>query len=615
MMRTEKFDVVVVGGGHAGVEAAHAAARLGVDVALVTMSVETIAQMSCNPAIGGLAKGQIVREIDALGGLMGRAIDQAGIQFRMLNRSKGPAVWGPRAQADKRYYQQVVCGWLKNTEGLTIIEDTVTELLVMNSRVGGVDCVSGRRIKAQAVVLTAGTFLRGLMHTGPDRQPGGRFGEPAAQQLSGSLEKAQLRLGRLKTGTPARIDAQSIDYQRLEEQPGDAEPVPFSFLTETIDQEQVNCWITYTNARTHEIIRENLYRAPLYTGQITSTGPRYCPSIETKILRFADKHRHQLFLEPEGRNSNWIYCNGLSTSLPRDVQEEMVHSVAGLEQARILRYGYAIEYDYLPPLQMRATLESKVVGGLFAAGQINGTSGYEEAAGQGLLAGVNAARLVQGKELVTLPRDQAYIGVMIDDLVTKGIDEPYRMFTSRAEYRLLLRSDNADRRLTPVGRSWGLVDEERWTCFEKKRGQIEKINLYLQQQKIQGKALTEWLSRQNRDINWLWANDREIAAQGFDKSAAQALVNDIKYAGYVEKQRRLIERFQRAERMKLPQDYDYRRILQLRYEAQEKLNQVQPINLGQASRVVGVNPADITVLMIHFHTKTDGSNKERTVKS
>lgn len=602
-MTTDNFDVVVVGGGHAGVEAVHAAARLGVNAALVTMDAATIAQMSCNPAIGGLAKGQIVREIDALGGLMGLVIDAAGIQFRMLNRSKGPAVWGPRAQADKQLYQQIMRTMLDDCENLTIIEDTVGQLKVSNGKIKGVFCESGRELKAAAVILTTGTFLRGLMHTGPEQRPGGRWGEPAAQRLSDSMIKAGLHLERLKTGTPARIEADSIDYDRLDKQPGDEKPTPFSFMTAAIEQEQINCWITYTNAQTHEIIRKNLDRAPLYTGQITSVGPRYCPSIETKIVRFADKSRHQLFLEPEGRDSNWIYVNGLSTSLPCDVQEQMLHSVTGLEQAKILRFGYAIEYDYAPPLQIRATLQSKQIEGLFLAGQINGTSGYEEAAGQGLLAGVNAAHLVRDKELVTLRRDQAYIGVMIDDLVTKGVDEPYRMFTSRAEHRLLLRSDNADERLTPVGRSWGLVDDKRWKCFEARQKQIEQISRYIQQRKIQGKTLTQLLRRQNRDADWLWANDEEIADKGFDKRAAERLINDVRYTGYIEKQKRLTERFIKAESMKLPRDFDYRQIEQLRHEAQARFNQVQPQTLGQASRIVGISPADIMVLMIHLQQK------------
>ena len=599
-MKNQKFDVIVVGGGHAGVEAAHAASRLGCKTALVTMEVNRIAQMSCNPAIGGLAKGQIVREVDALGGLMGLAADEAGIQFRMLNRRKGPAVWGPRAQTDKWAYIEIVRSLLKRVENLTIIEDAVAELEFAQGRVAGVVCESGQRLIAGAVVITTGTFLRGLLHTGAEQAPGGRYGEPAAEHLSASLEQAGLQLERLKTGTPPRIDAESIDYEKLDKQQGDEVPAPFSFMTEKIEREQICCWISYTNSHTHEIIQSNLDQAPLYTGQIQSTGPRYCPSIETKIIRFADKERHQIFLEPEGLHTNWIYCNGISTSLPKSVQDNVVRSIAGLERAKILQYGYAIEYDYVPPIQIRTTLESKTVTGLFLAGQVNGTSGYEEAAGQGLLAGVNAARQIQGKDLVTLRRDQAYIGVMIDDLVTRGIDEPYRMFTSRAEYRLLLRADNADVRLTPLAREWDLVDDLRWEKFQQKQQQTREIQTYLKHQKTDGKELEQLLRQQDRDVDWLLNIDPDLAAKEYDQFALQQVVNDVRYAGYVEKQNRLVERFKRAESMKLPADLDYHQVEHLRFEAQEKLHRVQPTNLGQASRISGINPADITVLMVYL---------------
>jgi len=602
------YDVIVVGGGHAGAEAAYSAWRLGARTALVTMSKATIAQMSCNPAIGGLAKGQIVREIDALGGLMGLAADEAGIQFRMLNRSKGPAVWGPRAQADKQLYQETVRAMLEASAGLVLIEDTAAQLRVRDKAVTGVVCASGRELGADAVVLTTGTFLRGLMHLGTEQEPGGRYGDAAANELSASLREAGLDLGRLKTGTPARLDGETIDFSRLEAQCGDEEPRPFSFLNERIAQEQVCCHITFTNRQTHEIIRRNLDRAPLYTGQIQSTGPRYCPSIETKLVRFADKERHQVFLEPEGRDTNWVYCNGVSTSLPRDVQEAMIHSIAGLEEAGILRYGYAIEYDYVPPLQIRATLEAKAVGGLFLAGQINGTSGYEEAAAQGLMAGVNAVRHVRKMDGVTLRRDEAYIGVMIDDLVTKGVDEPYRMFTSRAEHRLLLRADNADERLTPLGREWGLVGDERYGRFTEKQGQLQEIRQYLREHRLghDGTVLEQRLRQPGHDVGWLLAQDGELAGRGYQRDALQQAINDARYVGYIDKQQRLIERSRRAQGMRLPAEFDYHSISQLRFEAQEKLNVVQPMDLGQAARVTGINPADITVLMIHFQKQGQG---------
>jgi tRNA uridine 5-carboxymethylaminomethyl modification enzyme len=492
---TQDFDCVVIGAGHAGVEAAHAAARIGARTCLVTLSRATIAKMSCNPAIGGLAKGQIAREVDALGGLMGLATDAAGIQFRLLNRSKGPAVQSPRAQTDKYRYQDFMRDRLEETSNLSIVEAMASDVLTEGRQVCGIRCNNGMILTAPTVIVTTGTFLRGLMHIGPEQIPGGRLGEPSAHELSQSLARIGLELRRLKTGTPVRLDARTVDLDKLEIQLGDPEPAPFSFLTDRIDRPQTPCWITYTNEQIHQLIRDNLDRAPLYTGQIQSVGPRYCPSIETKIVRFADKDRHQVFLEPEDEARTTIYCNGISTSLPRDVQERMLELMPGTERARIVHYAYAIEYDYCPPVQLQPSLETKKVDGLFLAGQINGTSGYEEAAGQGIIAGINAARKLQGQEPLVLGRDQAYIGVLIDDLLTKGIDEPYRMFTSRAEYRLALRSDNADRRLTPLGRAMGLVEESRWARFQSKLQAIEGLKQHLQSTRSEGVSLWDLLRR------------------------------------------------------------------------------------------------------------------------
>ena len=607
----KNFDIIVVGAGHAGCEAAHVAARLGMNVALLTMSKETIAQMSCNPAIGGLAKGQIVREIDALGGLMGLAIDATGIQFRMLNRSKGPAVWGPRAQADKWLYKAKIRNMLEPLEQLTIIEETISRLLVHNNRIVGVTGNSGTTYHAPVVILTTGTFMQGLMHIGLEQKAGGRVGEKAATDISQSLRDLGLELERLKTGTPPRLAAESIDFDRLTLQPGDDKPIPFSFLNDQIDRPRKNCWITYTNETTHEIIKRDLDHAPMYSGQIESTGPRYCPSIETKVVRFADKARHMIFLEPEGLQSNSIYCNGISTSLPAQTQEEMVHSIVGLENAKFLRYGYAVEYDYLPPDQIRATLECKKISGLFLAGQINGTSGYEEAAGQGLMAGFNAARQLRDLEPVILQRDQAYIGVLIDDLVTKGLDEPYRMFTSRAEHRLILRSDNADQRLTPLGREWGLVNDHRWQVFKQKQQQLSQISEHLSNTRHQGKTLAKCLTQKGCDQTWLLQNDQTLADQNIPAPLLEQAINDIRYHGYVEREHRLIERRRKTETMPLPKDFDYHTLPQLRFEAQEKLNRFQPATLGQAARINGINPPDITILMIYLDHSRKKTSKAK----
>lgn len=595
-----EFDCIVIGGGHAGVEAAHAAAIIGAKTALITISKDTIAKMSCNPAIGGLAKGQIAREVDAMGGLMGLAIDATGIQFRTLNRSKGPAVQSPRAQADKYKYKDHISMQLEETENLVIIEAITSQIITKEDKVQGVRCLNGKTYNAPTVILTTGTFLRGLMHIGSEQFAGGRLGEPAAEELSKSLKQIGLKLGRLKTGTPARLDAKTVDLEKLEIQYGDERPEPFSFMTESIQQRQIPCWITYTNNRIHKLIQDNLYRAPLYTGQISSTGPRYCPSIETKIVRFPERDRHQVFLEPEDEEISTIYCNGISTSLPKDVQEQMLKLMPGTENARIVHYGYAIEYDYCPPIQLKPNLETRKISGLFLAGQINGTSGYEEAAGQGIMAGINATRKLNSQEPIVLGRDQAYIGVLIDDLLTKGIDEPYRMFTSRAEYRLALRADNADRRLTQTGKAVGLVDNKRWTKFQNKLEGIDKLMNYLEVTRSGGVSLWEQLRRPKSSLMKILAENSDRKKVGFADDELQAVAIDAKYEGYLAKQERLMAGFRALENKKIPPTLDYYDIMHLRTEAKERLSTFRPATLGQASRLSGITPADITVIQIHL---------------
>ena len=622
-----EYDIIVVGAGHAGCEAAAAAAQLGSRTLLLTMDMSKMASMSCNPAVGGVAKGQIVREIDALGGRMGRITDRSTIQFRMLNRSKGAAMWSPRAQCDKELFSRLWRRELEQQPNLFIWQDAATELIFEyegeRARIAGLRTRMGVEFRAKAIVLTNGTFLGGLMHCGANSAEGGRAGDEASHGISESLRELGFEVGRMKTGTPARIDSRSIDFSQLEEQAGDEEPSKFSFSPDTeAVKEQKSCYLAYTSPDVHSTLRTGFALSPLFNGTIQGIGPRYCPSIEDKLRTFADKEQHQLFLEPEGRDTNEYYINGFSSSLPQEIQLAALRQIKGLEQVHVYRPGYAIEYDYFPPTQLRHSLETKLVDNLYFAGQINGTTGYEEAAAQGLMAGINAHRRLMGEEAVVLKRDEAYVGVLIDDLVTKGVDEPYRMFTSRAEHRILLRQDNADIRLTPIGRKIGLVGDKMWQIFEQKKSLVESLISFAQNQSVKISEIESYLKRKNFEpltqgrklysivsrnefsflelVHELPRLKKFVAEQGITREIIEQAEIQIKYKGYIEREKLLAEKLHRLENITIPDGFDFMQMNALTIEARQKLTKIRPQTIGQASRIPGVSPADINVLLIKF---------------
>ncbi len=598
MIHDKKYDAIVIGAGHAGTEAALSIARSGYQVLFITMNLDSICQMSCNPAIGGLAKGHVVREIDALGGEMGLAIDHTALQFRMLNKSKGPAVWAPRAQADKKDYQRYMKRIVESVRNIDLKQDQAVNLLVQDGKALGVRTLMGIEYYAQTTIVTTGTFMKGLIHVGDVNYPGGRGGDPPSLGFSDSLKQHGFEIVRFKTGTPCRLRQSSIDFSVCEEQPGDVDPEPFSFRTEKLNLNQLSCWLTHTNQKTHDIVRKNLHRSPLYAGRIEGIGPRYCPSIEDKVVKFSDKERHQVYLEPEGRDTEEFYVNGLSTSLPQDVQIELIHSIRGLEHAELMKFGYAIEYDCMPPTQLKHSLETKRIENLFFAGQINCTSGYEEAAAQGLIAGLNVVRKLKDNPPFILDRSEAYIGVLVDDLVTRGTNEPYRLFTSRAEFRLLLRQDNADERLMKYGYEFGLIPDKTFEQMAKCKQTVDAVIEKLKATKIENNFMDKVLRR--TDVTLKSFIDNGLKIDSIDIHVYRKIEWDVKYDGYIKRQLQDVTKFKKLEKRKIPSSVDYKEIRGLSREAQEKLSRVRPLSIGQASRIPGLSNCDISVLLVYL---------------